>query len=293
MEHRAIGKFNSSITRVRPLFQRLLSADATGQSWLPKILKLGTDNQKLARTLSINTGPLVPEVVDKRSYRDRVLKAYGIDEIQLQNCFEKSLPPAEQFLRWLITHTAKMMTDRNITSGAAAKRLRENLFGYNGVDTQRASTIKAISELDRLRAKGSRRKWWAFEGFTEVDCYLETENLVLLIEGKRTEPLSSATMWYPERNQIIRNLEVARETAAAKRKDHAVLLIAEKIITFDLMKEAKAGLPHLNQKDIEEISNHYLGCTTWPDVCEATGLLFSELPDTTEEVVTRMRRVSN
>ena len=32
-----IGKFNSSITRVRPVFQSLFETDSTGRTWLPKI----------------------------------------------------------------------------------------------------------------------------------------------------------------------------------------------------------------------------------------------------------------
>jgi hypothetical protein len=38
-----------------------------------------------------------------------------------------------------------------------------------------------LSELGRLGASGSRRKWWAFEGFTSVDFFLETDALLLLI----------------------------------------------------------------------------------------------------------------
>lgn len=286
MKNHIIGRFNSSITRVRPVFRHLFGVDSSGRKWLPALLHLSTHNQELAKAISINAGSLLPEVVSQRRYRDRVLKSYGIDNILLHECFEKSLPPTEKFLRWLITHPEKLITSKNAASSAKTKKLREDLFGYNGVDTQRAATIKAHAELDKHGASGSRRKWWAFEGFTEVDCYLETENLVLLIEGKRTEHLSSATMWYPERNQIIRNLEVAREVATSKDKEYGVMLIAEEMISFDLEKEAKAGLPHLDKAEIDELTKHYLGCTTWRDVCEATGLFFSKLPDTTEEAVT-------
>jgi hypothetical protein len=55
--------------------------------------------------------------------------------------------------------------------------------------------------------------WWRFEGVTRLDCVLMTENLVVTIEGKRTEGLSSSTEWYPARTQIVRNLEAARPPA--------------------------------------------------------------------------------
>ena len=36
-----MGKFNSSTTRVAPVFDRLYAADATGASWLPTLLDIG------------------------------------------------------------------------------------------------------------------------------------------------------------------------------------------------------------------------------------------------------------
>ena len=86
----------------------------------------------------------------------------------------------------------------------------------------------ALTELDQLGPSGSRRKWWAFEGFTEVDCWLETEKLVLFVEGKRTEPLSSSTHWFEQRSQLVRNLEVAGEIANGKSA--AVLVVSEEPI---------------------------------------------------------------
>ena len=37
--------------------------------------------------------------------------------------------------------------------------------------------------LNRNGPEKSAGQWWAFEGFTEVDCCLQTDKLVLLIEG--------------------------------------------------------------------------------------------------------------
>jgi hypothetical protein len=84
---------------------------------------------------------------------------------------------------------------------------------------------EALTLLQKQGASRSNKKWWAFEGFTEVDCWLETEHLALLIEGKRRESLSNATAWYPARNQLVRNLEVASDYAGAKE---AFVLLAPK-----------------------------------------------------------------
>ena len=68
----------------------------------------------------------------------------------------------------------------------------------------------------------------AFEGFTEVDCCIVTDRLVLLIERKRTEGLSESTAWYRGRNQLHRNLEAARELAGGR--EYAVIVIGEEPI---------------------------------------------------------------
>jgi hypothetical protein len=58
-----------------------------------------------------------------------------------------------------------------------------------------------------------------------VDCCLEADKIVLLIEGKRTESLSESTAWYSGRNQLHRTLEAARDLAAGR--EFGVLVIGE------------------------------------------------------------------
>ncbi len=55
------------------------------------------------------------------------------------------------------------------------------------------------------------------EGFTHVDACFETEECLLLVEGKRTETVSPSTRWFESRNQLWRNVEVAGELAAARQ----------------------------------------------------------------------------
>ena len=132
-------------------------------------------------------------------------------------------------------------------------------------------------------------RWWAFEGFTQVDCCLETDNLLLFIEGKRKESLSSATMWFKQRSQLIRNLEVCLE--AANGKYCGVLLIVED--GDDPFSEAllRKSLPHLvRDEEVGRVESVYMGCTTWREVCAATGVRFDDLPRTTDEAVARLKR---
>jgi hypothetical protein len=93
-----------------------------------------------------------------------------------------------------------------------------------------------LAELALKGGTGSKRKWWAFEGFTEVDCVLETDRLLLFIEGKRTEALASSTDWYPERSQLVRNLEAVREVA--KGRTAAVLLVTQEPVADEITADS-------------------------------------------------------
>lgn len=142
---------------------------------------------------------------------------------------------------------------------------REDLRGWHGLGRQVIAQREALAALEQTGAKRSQGKWWAFEGTTSVDCYLETENLILLIEGKRTEPLSACVNWYPGRNQLVRNLEEAQELA--NDKPFAVLLIAED--NFDPLTPEiiSISLPHFSSEERQTLMQHYLGCLTWRQVC--------------------------
>jgi hypothetical protein len=113
-----------------------------------------------------------------------------------------------------------------------------------------------------------------------------TDKLVVTIEGKRTEPLSAATDWYPKRSQLVRNLEAAKHLANGRR--WASLLLSE----TEIFEGSDAGLdavlpesaPHLNAAQRGELHGAHLGNVTWRQACEATGLDFNSLPRTTDDI---------
>jgi hypothetical protein len=250
-----MGKHNSSLTRVRPFFGALLARDPSGRSWLRELLKSSPNRAAFADDLSVDPGPLIRADLDP----------------------EKKLYPAPEFLRWLILNADKLTWPENGTRqfGKETQARRKQLFDGSG-EVARA----ALRELEREGASKSERKWWAFEGCTFVDCYLETERLKLYVEGKRTEMLSAATDWYPTRNQLLRNLESAR--ADAKGKPFAVLLIVETPQPELTSKQVENGLPHLSPVDRAALTQHYLGTVTWREACEATGVEYASLPNLVE-----------
>ena len=116
-----------------------------------------------------------------------------------------------------------------------------------------------------------------------MDCALETPDLVLVIEGKRFEPVSSTVSWIPNRNQISRNLEVAAEYARGVNKAFGVLLIGPDGSCPPSEKTLRAGWPHLGESAQNDLLQHFFGATTWGAVCDACGLDYERLPITTED----------
>ena len=276
----SIKQYDSSITRVWPVFQPLLRRDPTGLSWLPQILALAQAQSPLVRQIFHDLTPLLPACLQKRRIGSKNLKYCGVSSVEMEACFERSLPPSAAFLRWLIRNPHRLTWPRQGRQkfSPVPQAKRQDLVGLNGVQPQALAQAEALAEIDRLGAGRSHRKWWGFEGVTYADCCLETANLVLLIEGKRTETLSTGIDWYPGRNQLLRNLEVTGEIASSR--NFAVLVIAETPLLPPAAETVQRSLPHLSGPERDALLSHYLGCLTWKDVCQSVGLSYDQLPAT-------------
>jgi hypothetical protein len=279
-----VGRYNSSITRVRPFFQYLINEDITGQSWLSALLSL-FPNIKIVFPDHQNIGALLHELTTKAEFSDKILKRHGINNIQLEHCFEYSLPPTKRFLSWLIQHPNSLHPPAHLSNDKEKRKYRENLLGRNGLELQQVACQTALHELDKNGPLGSGKQWWAFEGFTEVDCYLEIPEFILLIEGKRTENLSQSVSWYPHRNQLIRNLEAAQALADEKGKHYAVGVMSEKSESFPTDQEVDESLPHFAKEERKELLRHYIGNVLWKDACKGLDIPMDILPETIEEVL--------
>lgn len=257
------GRYDSSITRVRPFFCELLGRDRTGASWLTRMLELAPRFGDLA--------PGAPGRLDSSTLTFR-----RVGKVLLPGCFEASVPPPIAFLRWLIENPhAVTWPERpkgvcvEFSSFTQAKR-EAWLRGEAGV------LAAALEELDAHGATGSRGKWWAFEGFTSVDCRLRAERMTLLVEGKRTEALSRSTDWFPQRNQLARNLEVAAESG--EDNPTYVLLITEDEGVDLTYGELRDSTPHLADAARARLLSRYLGRCTWTTLCRE--LEVGPLPNT-------------
>ena len=142
------GKYDSSKTRVRPVFDELWTR---GRDWLPQLLALPTDG---CADADINSRDLT--LVDGR-WEPK----------------EKCLNPPISLLSWLIRNVNRLAS-RDL-DGEFRQRLAIG-------DPE---TIEHALRL--LRTEGASRAWYIFEGPTCPDVYLVARDALVVIEGKRTE----------------------------------------------------------------------------------------------------------
>jgi len=272
------GPYNSALTRVWPVFIELFRLDSTGISWLPRLLALLGQRNPLATELSKLNCRLNSELAKPRSF------GRYKPEVNLPLCLEYPAPAPERFLAWLISHPEKLDWGRLSTETSANTLQWRTALKAHSDD----AIISALHQLALSGSRGAEGNWWAFEGATSLDCYLESEDLVLGIEGKRTEPLSEKISWLPSRNQLARNLEVVQSLARGRR--YGVLLILEN--NFDVpdldqqsfcARYLDDALPHYSKHEREFLARHFLGALSWKDVCHTTGVPFENLPDRTED----------
>ena len=284
------NNFNSSITRVRPLLRQLLAGGELGASRLRKLLELVPLNRQIVEPLLRQNPPeeIVSECRRERDYNDKKL-----GKIKLEGAFEASVPPPEAFLRHLIEHPtllAGAWAKKRKRFQGQTRRLRDDLIDRSDTADGNSARQHALLALDLHGSCGSAKQWWAFEGFTEVDCLIETRSFVLFIEGKRTERISHDTDWVTGRHQLSRNLECARQYAAPNEKEFGVLLISEKGEQSDHSGSTRSellrsGLPHLGDSEAHELLRHFLGELHWQDLREALDLGDRPFPNTSADAV--------
>lgn len=276
---------DSSKTRVMPFFTYLFEHYGIGHSWIPTLLGMATKNQDLANMMTAMNCSIS---TDKR----KQTTTKQVDSQQnRKNCFEYSIAPSVAFLKWLILNPGKLTWPKTkgvekVFNNLRTQKMRTSLIHPANDNEREVVQQYALNQLMLISNRGivvktSKDKaeaWVKFEGYTRLDCLLETADYVLAIEGKRNEGVSRSIHWYPQRNQIVRNLEVLREYAGTKQ--YALILMNKD--GTDPIKDADfvLSLPHMSRKAVQEISRHYLGSISWREACEVLNVPYSNLPDT-------------
>jgi hypothetical protein len=264
------GRFDSSRTRVQPFFERAFALDPAS-GWLSALLQAAPRGRAVLGDLLDEPGQI----------RDALLAKHPDGKAPCA-CFECPVPPDRRFLSWCVEHPDKLKWPKGVTYGDDATRMRRALLDDQPPD--RASAQQKAR--DRIEQEPpTKRGWWRFEGITRADCLLATDRLVVTVEGKRTEPISPATDWYPVRSQLVRNLEAARQLAHGRR--WASLLISEEPLAEATPARLAAVLddaaPHLTDAKRADLQAAYLGNMTWNEACDAVGFERGSLPGTVDD----------
>ena len=261
-----MGVHDSSLMRVKPIFEALYASDPTGGTWLSKVLALAC--QRSGRcTTRLGALTRAPQ------YEFRARPPRGFLRYLLSHADCLSVPPARAWLKWSQETQAK----------------RRALLASD--PETRREALELLDEATDLAC----REWWRLEGVTSVDCALFTTEAVIFIEGKWTEKAPSRTVtWWGGRNQVIRNLECARTTALRERvleknghlriaEAYALVIAEEDLCGPGSSRERELdgitdpvvvarSLPHLDDDGRALLMRSFLGWTTWQAVSRECGL---------------------
>jgi len=147
------------------------------------------------------------------------------------------------------------------------------------VDRDPVTLEEALVSIER---GPSGRAWYVLEAPSQPDVYLATDDVIVLVEGKRTEegPVTS-THWMPVRHQMLRHLDAVWDIREAKQV-YGIYIVeaeagspdgkpsAEWQYAVDATVSAEAlerSLPHRSAEERVAISDSLLGVTTWQAVC--------------------------
>jgi hypothetical protein len=259
-----MGRHNSSLTRVVPVFDTLLRRDQSGVSWLATLISLGS--RCTPQNLALACGSLLP---DHPAY-------WGTNE--------KRLDPPISLLRWLVQN--------------ASAPAHERLWGSPGVMKKRrklvAKDVTTISAALALLEQPLRhRTWYVLEGRSQPDAFLETESVIIVIEGKRMERASTeVTTWMRRRSQMLRHMDAAYEIRGAKGILGLMIVEGEgptavhpstywvseanRQIDAESLSES---LPHRSAEVRQQLASGFLGVTTWQAVCQKFSIAWPPFQD--------------
>lgn len=258
-----VGHRDSSRTRVQPVFDWLRERDATGRWWLKRLLALPSRPGLSAAPVDV-----------------------GEPGDLLRFEYEARLAPPDSLLHWLIDNR---IPDPPQDYGSRSKdtiRKRKSLW-------RDLASAKDAAHRELVSRGYRENEWYVFEGRTAVDLCLETRDLVVLIEGKRTEagPTTSTT-WMPVREQVLRNIDATWD-GRGNRQVVAFYIVGEDaspglppiwetaVASAVSPTMLEHSLPHRSPTERAEIARGFLGATTWGQICAEFGINYASLPDTT------------
>lgn len=249
------GKYDSSKTRVTPVFNRLAEEP---WDWPFRLLKLAEFGSVEA---------VIPDTLDMTYVKG----SWGANE--------QGLRPPISLLSWLVRHPENWPVEADM------KKRRQLSSG---------DPTAFEDALELLRKSDTDRGWFIMEGRTYPDALILTPDAIIVVEGKRTETgPTTHTKWMDSRHQIWRHIDAAWELRG-KRHVFGMFIVEGnshgvpdnwRRAAIDSLSEVvlRGSFPHRSCEEIAEISRCFLGVCTWHRVCESFGFDVGELPDTVAE----------
>lgn len=248
-----MGIFDSSRTRVAPVFGRLQCLDPSGKLWLQGLLELA------------NTRKLPRPAAGRARLR---LAKWWPREARL------AAPPG--LLRWLLENVEE---PRDAEAWGRQPEVMANRRRV--VDRDPDTLAGGLRSLQARRP--SPRAWYVLEGPSQPDVYLDSAEVVIVVEGKRTETApTTSTAWMRVRHQMLRHLDSVWDHLEGRRLYGLYIVEGEsgtgsiqppstwhEAVESTISHEVLRGsLPHRTPDERSQIAAALLGVTTWQAICD-------------------------
>lgn len=249
-----MGKHNSTLTRVKPLFDFI-----------------DNDTNKL-NVLFDQFQKSVPHIKQSSIHQIR----YG--------CNEMVIPPSKPLLIWLL----KNLNQLNIVADYGVEKGSDPFYKRNKLFLGDQETLYEAINLINSKSQIPIGKWYTFEGPTHIDIYIETDDSIFVGEAKRTESdIKTTTTWLKMKDQLIRHIDslldqsktiysfyILDKTEFYKSKYPKSMKLYEEIDYF------RENLKHRDEDCILRAKESFIGFIFWDDLAELFNLTF---PDTIDE----------
>ncbi|RZL50772.1 MAG: hypothetical protein EOP00_02640 [Pedobacter sp.] len=246
-----MGKYNSSKTRVTPLFNKIGSDD----SMLNELFKL---------------------------FKYKVPKFEN--ESVLEICYgknEKRIPAPKSMLTWMLNNLSELnkLPNYGIKNNESQSYIKRKLL-FAGDSKTLKEAIDAVSNVE----KSSDSRWYVFEGKTAPDIYIKTKESIFIGEAKRTERnITTKTLWLKNRDQLIRHIDSLLDQ---EKEIYSFYLLENKTFKNYYEQSMKlyndrsyfeSNLKHRNEQQIDRAFKSFIGFIFWEDLAEKFDIPFPEI----------------
>jgi hypothetical protein len=254
--HTADATQSQVVSLIAPLFAR----DPGGRSWLAQLLAACPRSRDRLAEIVEDPGWLeIPLAVETTT--------------GLLGCFSYPSAADRQLLRWYIDHPEQLTAPRSDRDASPEMRVLRRALLHDDPPGSRARAQDRAHDLQRSSTPRSAT-WWRFEEPGRLDCVLLTERVVVSITAPDERGgLAPATPWYPQRSELVRDLESAWRLAGGRA--WAGMLISDVAPPPELdpgnAATVAAGTPHLDAAARADVADAYLGRLTPAQVRAAVG----------------------